>query len=81
VEGTIIKILRRCGLGKYIIAVAITPSTDYKLLRQLGKYLEKRGISELRVYNLIYNYDYSLAIKRGNKDIKIRIDYSTKPGY
>lgn len=81
VADTIVKMPDGCGPGKYAVAVSMTPSTDHELPGVLGKHLEKRGISTPRVYDLTYDYDYSPIVKRGDKRVKIRIDYSTDPGY
>ncbi|KAH7633186.1 family 18 glycosyl hydrolase [Sordaria sp. MPI-SDFR-AT-0083] len=81
VESTIVKMPDGCGPGKYAVAVSMTPSTDHEIPGVLGKHLEKRGISTPRVYDFTYDYDYSPIVKRGDKRVKIRIDYSTDPGY
>ncbi|KAL2757510.1 glycoside hydrolase family 18 protein [Sodiomyces alcalophilus JCM 7366] len=85
VPTTIMEMPAHCGAGKYAIAVSMDQLPEEEAAASLPSHarrrLFKRGIEQPRVYNLTFDYDYSILQGRQDKQVRIRIDYSDIPGY
>ncbi len=81
VPETVIELPHECGLGRYALAVSMEVSTDHTLPAEMHKRLVKRGLVQPRVYDLTYDYDFSVLQGREDNQVQVRIDFSTDPYY
>ncbi|KAI3336893.1 carbohydrate-binding module family 18 [Xylariaceae sp. AK1471] len=81
VERTVIEVPSECGPGRYAVAVSMSQSVDHTLPEEMAHRLVKRGLLEPRVYDLTFDYDFSVLQGRDDSDVDIRIDFSTDPYY
>ncbi|KAI0806563.1 carbohydrate-binding module family 18 [Xylaria sp. FL0064] len=81
VERTVIEVPAECGPGRYAMAVSMSESVDHTLPEEMVHRLVKRGLLEPRVYDLTFDYDFSVIQGRDDNDVDIRIDFSTDPYY
>ncbi|KAI1281725.1 carbohydrate-binding module family 18 [Xylaria sp. FL0933] len=81
VERTVIEVPAECGPGRYAMAVSMSESVDHTLPEEMAHRLVKRGLLEPRVYDLTFDYDFSVIQGRDDNDVDIRIDFSTDPYY
>ena len=78
VATTVIEMPDDCGPGKYAIAVDLIRSTNHS---HLHPHLAKRGLQDHPIYDFTFDYDFSPLQKRGQSNVRVRIDYSDDPGY
>ncbi|GAP85921.1 putative glycosyl hydrolases family 18 protein [Rosellinia necatrix] len=76
VPGTILQMPPNCGIGKYAVAVDMTPSPHQILPRRVRRSLSHRPI----VYDLTFDYDFT-RVPRDIGDTQVRIDFSNEVGY
>jgi chitinase len=81
VENTVVELPHECGPGRYAVALSMETSVDHNIPEEMRKRLVKRGMSNPRVYDFTYEYDFSVLQGRDDKVIDIRIDFSTDPYY
>lgn len=75
-RGTIVEMPQGCGPGKYAVVKSMEPSKD----QRRPKHLVKRFPHMPTVYDLTFNYDFSL-VPRDLGDTQMRIDFSNEAGY
>ncbi|ETS76426.1 hypothetical protein PFICI_11813 [Pestalotiopsis fici W106-1] len=84
VERTVVEMPPTCGIGRHAMAVSMEPAEEQGLPHYLVKRLVKRG-SNLsqppRVYDFVFDYDFSVLHGRSDSDVQIRVDYSDDPHY
>ncbi|KAI1119842.1 hypothetical protein F5Y10DRAFT_283740 [Nemania abortiva] len=81
VERTVIEVPPECGPGRYAVAVSMSESIDHTLPKEMAHRLVKRGLLKPRVYDLTFDYDFSVLQGLADNDVDIRIDFSTDPYY
>ncbi|GJC84621.1 putative chitinase 10 [Colletotrichum liriopes] len=86
VANTVLEMPAHCGPGKYALAVDIDIVNDdvpLVLPKLVKRKLQKRGMEFERpkVYNLTFDYDYSVLQGRQDNKVRLRVDYSDNPGY
>ncbi|KAI0141566.1 hypothetical protein GGR57DRAFT_487122 [Xylariaceae sp. FL1272] len=81
VERTVIEVPSECGPGRYAMAVSMDESLDHQLPQELAHRLVKRGLPKPRVFDLTFDYDFSVLQGRDDSDVDVRIDFSTDPYY
>ncbi len=81
VPRTVIEVPPECGPGRYAMAVSMSESVDHTLPGEMAHRLVKRGLVKPRVYDLTFDYDFSVLQGRDDSDVDIRIDFSTDPYY
>ncbi|KXH60486.1 glycosyl hydrolase family 18 [Colletotrichum salicis] len=86
VPNTVLEMPDHCGPGKYALAVDIDLVNDdvpVTLPRLVKRKLQKRGMEfeKPKVYNLTFDYDYSVLQGRQDNKVRLRVDYSDNPGY
>lgn len=85
VERTVIEMPPHCGAGKYAMAVEMRQldraEVEASLPENDRRRLWKRGIELPKVYNLTFDYDFSVLQGRQDNKVRLRIDYSDNPGY
>lgn len=80
VAGTVIKMPKGCGPGKYAMAVSLEQLAGELLPPHITIRGVGRGGKKPHVYELKFDYDFSILQKRGSNAL-LRIDYSDNPGY
>lgn len=79
VPTTILDMPEDCGPGRYAVAVSMKPSKSHA---HLYHHLVKRGLRDTSVWDLTFDYDYTVFEKRADPSkVLVRIDYSDDPGY
>jgi chitinase len=85
VERTVIEMPQHCGPGKYAMAVGMRQldreEVEASLPEDARRKLWKRGIESPKVYNLTFDYDFSVLQGRQENKVRLRMDYSDTPGY
>lgn len=81
VEETVVEMPDHCGAGRYAVAVSMEIATNQTLPPELVKRLSRRGVTLPRVYDFTFDYDFSPIHRRGESDVRFRIDYSSEPYY
>jgi chitinase len=76
VEGTIVRLPEECTSDHYVRAVSFEESKN----RTLPAHLAKRDMGNYKIYDLHFDYNFSL-LRRDGSDVHIRIDVSNHPGY
>ncbi|KAI8944631.1 carbohydrate-binding module family 18 [Xylaria longipes] len=80
VAGTVIEMPSGCGSGKYAMAVALQPLEGMGLEDAATEHI-KRNLTDRTVYQLTFDYDFSILQGREDNHVKLRTDYSDDPGY